>query len=101
MNEQQELNDLERQELEAYRKYSDEILKQQNSNNKGANKNKLADKIAYFLGVFVSCGIITFILQFAWNYSLVKILPQLPQITMFQMAGLWFICHILLGSRNK
>jgi hypothetical protein len=101
MSEEKTLTELERTELEAYRKLFDEMLKEQKPNNNGANKKDLLSKISYFLGVFVACGIISFIMQIIWNFTVIKLWPQIPQITMFQMAGLWFLCHILLGSRNK
>ena len=106
MKEENKLSDFERTELEAYRKIFDELLKDQNSNkassnNNKPNKQKMQDKIAYWLGVFISFGIITITMTLCWNFSLVQLWPQIPQITIIQMGGLWFLFSTLLSIKNK
>jgi polyferredoxin len=84
MNEEQLEKDL--QELELYRK----IIKE-SANKKQTWQNKLME----WLGSFIAYGTITLLLWVCWNWSLVKLWPQIPEITPLQMAGLWYLTSVL------
>lgn len=56
----------------------------------------LSDKFAYYLGLFCAYGCIVLLLWLSWNYALVALWPNIPQISPLQMAGLWYLTSVLL-----
>ena len=74
------------EELELYRK----IVKEH------ANKKKtFSEKLGNALGVFIAYGAIILLMWVCWNWSLIKLWPQIPEITPLQMAGLWYLVSVL------
>jgi polyferredoxin len=55
--------------------------------------------LADYLGKFIAYSLIVAVLWVSWNYSLVKLWPAIPEVTPFQMAGLWILA-IILFKRN-
>lgn len=82
-----ELPEKQYEELEEYRKMFKEAQ----------NKEEQWDaKLARFLGTFIAYAGIVLILWACWNYSLVVLWPQIPQITPLQMAGLWYLVSVFM-----
>lgn len=81
-----DLNNGEREELEFYRKIVHEA-----TNKKKSWPNKCAE----YLGQFIGYGSVTLLLWVCWNLSLIKLWPQIPEITPLQMAGLWYLISVL------
>jgi polyferredoxin len=60
-------------------------------------KSKRWDTIAAnWLGQFVAYSLIVFLLFLSWNWALVQIWPNIPEVTFIQMAGLWYLSSVLL-----
>lgn len=84
---EEELNKQDREELEVYRKIVREA----------ANKEvSFSNKLANWTGTFVAYGAIVILLWVCWNWSLIKLWPQIPEITPLQMAGLWYLLSTLI-----
>lgn len=84
---QDEFTDKEREELNLYRSILSEAAQK---------KTSWSNRLAEYLGMFVAYSAIVFLLYLCWNYSLITLWPQIPEITFVKMAGLWYLVSVFL-----
>lgn len=82
----EDLNQQDREELELYR----QILAESQ-----LKKKNWQDTLCQYLGKFIGYSCVVAVLWVCWNWSLVKLWPQIPEITPLQMAGLWYLISVL------